>query len=142
SVCAAFSIVSMSSLLLVMSVTVVFFPFFLLSFSQSLARCGKALLAAVAAGFLEEIFFRGIIFKGMREDLGRFRGYLFASLFFSAIHFVQPADDALLTGIDPWAGVRHVVDSFHPFFYFETLFPGLLGLFLIGAVLCYAFDRT
>ena len=139
---AAFAIVSMASLVMVMSLTDVFVPFFRLSFSQSLARCGKALLAAVAAGFVEEIFFRGIIFKGMREDLGRFRGYLFAGLFFSAIHFVQPADDALLTGIDPWAGVRHVVDSFHPFLDLETLFPGLLELFLIGAVLCYAFERT
>jgi uncharacterized protein len=139
---AALAIVSTASLVMVMSLTDVFVPFFRLSFSESLARCGKALLAAVAAGFVEEIFFRGIIFKGMREDLGRFRGYLFASLFFAAIHFVQPADDAVLTGIDPWAGVRHVVDSFHPFLDLENLFPGLLGLFLIGAVLCYAFERT
>src|SRR5438034_477178 len=68
--------------------------------------------------------------------------FLFARLFFSSIHFVQPADDPLLTVIYPWAGVRHVVDSFHPFLDLETLFPGLLGLFLIGAVLCYAFERT
>src|SRR5437667_12660059 len=109
--------------MMVMSLTDVFVPFFRLSFSQSLARCGKALLAAVAAGFVEEIFFRGIIFKGMREDLGRFRGYLFASLFFSAIHFVQPADDALLTGIDPWAGVRDVVDSLHLFLGLVSALP-------------------
>jgi uncharacterized protein len=139
---AGLALASVAALVMIMSVTDVFAPFFRLSLAESLARCAKALLAAVAAGFVEEIFFRGIIFKGLREDLGRFRGYLFAALFFSAIHFVQPANDAVLIGFNPWAGVRHVVASFHPFLDLESLFPGLLGLFLIGVILCYAFERT
>ena len=138
----ALAVGSMAILTVIMSLTDVFIPFFRLSLSETMARSGKALLAALGAGFFEEIFFRGIIFKGLREDLGPVRGYFFASLFFAAIHFVRPSDDAVLTGIDPWAGIRHLLNSFQPFLDLWTLFPGLFGLFLIGTVLCYAFGRT
>jgi len=136
------SVASMAGLTLIMALTDVFIPYFRLSLSETMARCGTALLAALGAGFFEEIFFRGIVFKGLREDLGPVRGYFFANLFFAAIHFVRPSDDIVLTGIHPWAGIRHVVYSFYPFLDFGTLFPGLLGLFLIGTVLCYAFERS
>jgi uncharacterized protein len=139
---ACLALASMACLVAAMSWTDVFLPFFRLSLSDSLARCGKALLAAIGAGFVEEIFFRGIVFKGLREDLGLYRGYFFAALFFAAIHFVKPADDSVLSGIHPWAGVQHVMMSFHPFVDVETLFPGLFGLFLIGLILSYAFERT
>jgi len=116
--------------------------FFRLSLSASLSRCAGALLAAIAASTIEEIFFRGIFFKGLRDDLGRLRGYLSASLLFSAIHFVRPAYDTILIDADPWAGVRHLASSFHPFLDPGTFLPGLFGLFLIGVTLCYAFERT
>ena len=139
---AILALASMAGLVLIMSLIGVFTPFFRLSLSESLSRCGEALLAAIGAGFVEEIFFRGIIFKGLREDFGPLRGHLFAGLLFSAIHFVQPASDAVLTQVDPWAGVRHVALSFHPFLNPVTLLPGLFGLFLIGVILSYAFART
>jgi hypothetical protein len=91
---------------------------------------------------MEEILFRGLIFKGLYEQLGRARAYLFAALFYSAIHFVKPGDSAALGGLDAWTGARYLANSFQPFTELQTLFPGLLGLYLIGAVLCYAFERT
>jgi membrane protease YdiL (CAAX protease family) len=139
---AGLALASMAALVVVMSLTGVFSPFFRLSLGESLARCGDALLAAVVAGLVEEIFFRGIIFKGLYEDLGSLRGHFFAALLFSAIHFVRPSGDAVLTQLDPLVGFRHVLDSFHPFLDPETLFPGLFGLFLIGVILSYAFART
>ena len=120
----------------------VYQPFLRHPWPVIIPRCGKALLAAVGASFIEEIYFRGIIFKGLREDLGAVRGYLFASLFFAAIHFVQPADDAPLTIVDPWAGFVHLGKAFAPFLDLGNLLPGLFGLFLIGLILCYAFERT
>lgn len=133
-----------SMVLLVMAMTLhdAYNPGFRHPWQVILARCGNALLAAAGAGFFEEIFFRGIIFKGLLQDLGRLNGYLVANLFFSAIHFVQPADDAPLTAIDPWAGFVHLAASFRPFLDLGELLPGLLGLFLIGVILCYAFERT
>ena len=85
------------------------------------------MLAAIGVGTIEEIFFRGIFFKGLCDDLGRLRGYLLASLLFSAIHFVRPAHDSILTGADPWAGIPHLVSSFHPFLDPELFSPGSSG---------------
>ena len=138
---AGLAIASLAALTLLMSLTDVFTPFFRLSASETLSRCGRALLAAVSVGFLEEVFFRGIIFKGLLQDMRPVRAYLLANLFFSAIHFVQPADEEVLSGIEPLAGFRHLIRSFGPFLNPELL-PGFFGLFLIGAVLCYAFQRT
>ena len=52
-----------------MSALDVFTPFFRLSISVALERSAKALLTALTVGVLEEIFFRGVIFKGLLEDL-------------------------------------------------------------------------
>lgn len=136
------AVASMAGLALVMSLADVFDPFFRLSLARSLERCASAILAAAAAGFIEELLFRGLIFKGLYEQLGRVRAYLFAAFFYSAIHFVQPSSQARLGGIDAWTGLRYLAGSFQPFLDLDRLFPGLLGLFLIGAVLCYAFERT
>ena len=139
---AALALGSMLVLAWLMSLAGVFSPFFRLSAAETLERCGKALLAAVSVAFIEEIFFRGIIFRGLRPDMRPVFAYLLAALFFSAIHFVQPADEVFLSGIEPGAGFRHALESFYPFLNPETFLPGLFGLFLIGLVLCYAFERT
>jgi hypothetical protein len=43
---------------------------------------------------------------------------------------------------DPAAGVRHLAGSFHLFLDPVAIAPGLFGLFLIGAILCYAYEKT
>jgi membrane protease YdiL (CAAX protease family) len=136
------ALASMATLALVMSLAGVFTPFFRLSLARSLERCATAMLAAASVGFIEEILFRGVIFKGLLADLGRVRAYLFAGLFYSAIHFVKPGDNTLFASIDQWTGVRYLFASFQPFANLGALFPGFLGLFLIGAVLCFAFERS
>ena len=124
-----------------MSALDVFTPFFRLSLSVALERSLKALLTALTVGVLEEIFFRGVIFKGLLEDLRPPAAFALSSLFYSAIHFIKPAEEFSLAGIDPWAGARYLAGAFEPFLD-PALLPGLLGLFLIGMVLSYAFFRT
>jgi len=124
-----------------MSALDVFTPFFRLSLSVALERSLKALLTALTVGVLEEIFFRGVIFKGLLEDLKPVAAFALSSLFYSAIHFIKPAEEFSLAGIDPWAGARYLAGAFEPFLD-PALLPGLLGLFLIGMVLSYAFFRT
>jgi membrane protease YdiL (CAAX protease family) len=120
----------------------VFSPTFTRSLQVSIGRLLSALLSAVAVGMLEEIFFRGIIFKGLLEDWKKPFAFLFASLFYATVHFIKPAKKFFLTDIEPLAGARHVVDSFHHFLDPVSLFPGFFGLFLLGMILCYAFFRT
>ncbi len=127
---------------LVMSLSDVFTPYFRLSLSVTLERSVKALLTAVTVGLLEEIFFRGMILKGLLEEWRVTASFVAASLFYSAIHFVKPAEKLFFSGFDPWAGVRHLIYSFHAFLDPIALFPGLFGLFLLGIVLGYAFLRT
>jgi membrane protease YdiL (CAAX protease family) len=133
---------SMLLLGFIMSLAEVYRPFFRLSLSESLEQCAKALLTAFTVGFLEEIFFRGIIFRGLLKDWKPLPAFVVANLFYSALHFVKPAEEYFLSGIDPWAGFRHLFSTFAPFVEPAQIAPGIIGLFLIGIVLSYAFVRT
>src|SRR5215470_13825946 len=126
---AALAIASMVVLTLLMSLTDTFTPFFRLSASETLARCGRPLLAAVSVAFVEEIFFRGIIFKGLLEDMRPVRAYLLANLFFSAIHFFPPGRRTVLFRHGPFTGLSPFKRSFCSFLNPELL-PGFFGLFL------------
>src|SRR5262245_8768600 len=126
----------------IMSLNGMYKPFFRLSLSESVEECVQALLTAFTVGFLEEIFFRGIIFRGLLEDWKPLPAFLAANLFYSALHFVKPGEPYFLSGVDPLAGVRHLFSTFTPFLELSEIAPGLMGLLLIGIVLSYAFLRT
>ena len=136
------ALASMVALAATMSVADVFTPYFRLTLAESLERGVKAMLTAVTVGFLEEIFFRGIIFKGLLQDLKPLSAFVVAGLFYSAIHFVKPGEEYFVTGYEPWLGFRHLASTFQPFLDPGALVPGLTGLFLIGLVLSYAFLRS
>jgi len=125
-----------------MWVAQVYEPFFRLSLGESVERYIKAILTGFTVGFLEEIFFRGIIFRGLLEDWKPLPAFVAANLFYSALHFVKPGEEYFLTGIDPWAGFRHLFSTFAPFLEPAEIAPGIIGLLLIGIVLSYAFLRT
>jgi membrane protease YdiL (CAAX protease family) len=136
-----FAAASMALLAAVMTLYDVFTPFFRLSLGESIRRCASALAAGAFTGLLEEVFFRGILFKGLFQQ-GQVRAYLGANLFYSALHFVKPSDADSMEAFDPLAGVRHLASTFTPFLEPLPLLPGIFGLFLIGVVLSFAFYRT
>ncbi|MBI4527482.1 MAG: CPBP family intramembrane metalloprotease [Deltaproteobacteria bacterium] len=133
---------SLVALALLMTLANIFTPYLRLSAAVSLERILKALLAAITVGFLEEFFFRGMIFKGLREDWHLPGALIVTNVFYSAIHFVRPFEKKPLSGIEPWAGLHYLIHSFEPFLDLSAVLPGIFGLFLIGAVLSYAFLRT
>jgi membrane protease YdiL (CAAX protease family) len=133
---------SMIALGWIMSLADVYQSFFRLSLSATVEQCIKAILSGFTVGILEEVFFRGIIFRGLLEDWKPLPAFLVANLFYSALHFVKPGERYFLTGIEPWAGFRHLFSTFAPFFEPAEIAPGLIGLLLIGIVLSYAFART
>jgi membrane protease YdiL (CAAX protease family) len=126
----------------VMGLAEVFTIYFRLPFSVGLERSIKAMLAALTVGFLEEIFFRGMILKGLLEDWRPTGAFIGASLFYSAIHFVKPAQKSFLEGLEPLAGFSHLIHTFEQFLDPLSILPGLIGLFLLGMLLSYAFFRT
>ena len=125
-----------------MGLAEVFTIYFRLPFSVGLERSVKAMFAALTVGFLEEIFFRGMIFKGLLEDWRPTGAFVGASLFYSAIHFVKPAQKSYLEGLEPLAGFSHLIHTFEQFLNPLSILPGLVGLFLLGMLLSYAFFRT
>jgi len=133
---------SMALLLALMTVADVYTPFFRLSLGKSLSRIAGALASGVFVGFMEEIFFRGLLFVGFLQRGRPLRAYVLANLFYSALHFVKPGDDYFLDRLDFLAGFRHLLTTFQPFLEPATLLPGFIGLFLIGVVLSYALVRT
>ena len=133
---------SLAALLLAMSVAQVFEPYFRLSLSRSLSRSLSALLSGVFAGSLEEIFFRGILFKGMLQNGRLVRAVVLSNLFYSALHFVKPGEPYFVDDFDPLAGFRHLSYTFTSFLEPLDILPGMFGLFLLGVVLSYAFFRT
>src|SRR3989338_2908999 len=90
---ALIAVASVITVAFLMSVLDVFTPFFRLSLSTALQRSVKALLTALTVGFLEEIFFRGVIFKGLLDDCRLAVASVFSSLFYAAIHFIKPAEE-------------------------------------------------
>jgi len=135
------ALASVIALIFAMSLVGIFTPYLRLSLTATSERIFTALLAAIAAGFLEEIFFRGILLKGLLEDWKPTIALAVVSLFYSAIHFVKPEEKIFLTGIDPWAGFKHLAGIFQPFLDSIDLLPGIFGLFLIGIALGYALMR-
>jgi membrane protease YdiL (CAAX protease family) len=133
---------SMAALLVVMAAADIYSFFFRLSFERSVSRVFSAFMSGIFAGTLEEVFFRGILFKGLLHKGSAVRAYLLANLFYSAIHFVKPGERYYLDGLEPLAGFKHLLLTFAPFLEPLELLPGLFGLFLLGVVLSFALART
>ena len=136
------AILSMLLLVAAMTASDVFTVFFRLSPGKAWARFASAVSAGIFAGALEELFFRGLLFKGLYDNGGPLRAYTFANLFYSALHFVKPGQPYFLDGIQPLAGFRHLLTTFTPFLDPFAILPGIFGLFLIGIVLSYALVRS
>ena len=136
------ALVSMVLLGAVMAAAHVFTPYFRLPLGKALSRIASALAAGVFVGFLEELFFRGILFLGLHGQGRPLRAYFFANLFYSVMHFVKPGDSYFLQGLDVFAGFRHLLTTFGPFLEPLQILPGIIGLFLIGVVFSYALART
>jgi membrane protease YdiL (CAAX protease family) len=138
----ALALGSMVFLIVIMTIADVYTPFFRLSLADSLARFASALASGVFVGFLEEIFFRGMLFLSLYDQGRPLRAYVLANLFYSLLHFVKPGASYFLDHLDPIAGFRHLLTTFEPFIEPVPLLPGVFGLFLIGVVLSYALART
>ncbi|MGZ8594023.1 MAG: CPBP family intramembrane glutamic endopeptidase, partial [Actinomycetota bacterium] len=64
---------------------------------SALGKVGAAILAIVVAPITEEFFFRGMLFRSVRDRWGFWAGALSSSLLFGLAHYVaSPWRDALL----------------------------------------------
>jgi membrane protease YdiL (CAAX protease family) len=138
----ALAIGSMVALAAAMTAYDVFTPFFRVSLARALSRFASAVTTGIFAGTLEEIFFRGLLFKAIYDAGHRLRAFLLVNLFYSALHFVRPGKPYFLDHLEPLAGFRHLLATFAPFLDPVMILPGIIGLWLIGIILSYALLRT
>ena len=93
-------------------------------------------------GFMEEIFFRGYLLQSFQENMSLPKAVCVCSLIYSMLHFFK-ADVFVATGFQPFVGFVTIAQFFKPiFFQFFTHLPSIIGLFLVGVVLSYAFIKT
>lgn len=105
---------------------------------------GKALLALVGGlliGVLEETFFRGALYSGIRRREGMASALVWSSLLYAILHFMNPG--ALPTGAAfDWSGslwmFQHV---FIDLFQWKNL-DSMIALFLAGVLLGLVRERT
>jgi len=103
---------------------------------------GKALGVAITVCFLEEIFFRGIVFQGLQADLGTGLATIIGGAFFSLVHFMRPRKMPDISGSDPLGGFKVLGHAFDRFSNFNEILPFAIGLFLIAILLTVAYLKT
>lgn len=112
------------------------------SFTDILVRLLTLLLIAGLVGCIEELLFRGFIFQSMLVDMRTVSAVCVSSLFFSLLHFFK-VKYFVSTGIQPCIGFVVIYQSFKNIIVdFSAIWPSLIGLFLVGAVLSYSCLRT
>ena len=99
-------------------------------------------LIAYLIGVVEEIFFRGFLLQSFMENMSLPMAVCVCSLIYSVLHFFR-ADVLVSTGFQPFVGFTTMAQFFKPlFFHLVKHLPAIIGLFLVGVVLSYAFIRT
>jgi CAAX protease family protein len=102
----------------------------------------KYVLLGCLIGFIEEAFFRGFILQSFMEDMSLPVTVCACSLIYSMLHFFR-ADVHVATGFQAFVGFTTIIQFFKPlFFQFIKNLPSIIGLFLVGVVLSYAFIQT
>lgn len=102
----------------------------------------KYVLLGCLIGFIEEAFFRGFILQSFMEDMSLPVAVCACSLIYSMLHFFR-ADVHVATGFQAFVGFTTIIQFFKPlFFQFIKNLPSIIGLFLVGVVLSYAFIQT
>ncbi len=102
----------------------------------------KYALIGCLIGVIEEILFRGFVLQSFLESMSLPVAVCACSLIYSMLHFFK-ADVFVSTGFQPFVGFVTIAQFFKPiFFEFFINIPAIIGLFLVGVVLSYAFIKT
>ena len=99
------------------------------------------LIGAWIAAMLEEIVFRGLLFRLLRCRSRLFFAVLWSSILFSLVHFMRPEPIVGIAHPHWYSGLTLVPFMFrwvHATFHY---FPIMLTLFLMGVTLCLVVER-
>jgi membrane protease YdiL (CAAX protease family) len=99
------------------------------------------LAGAVVVGLLEETLFRGFYYGGLRRILGSWPAALISSVWFAVLHFAKPfIREGVI--VAKWNdGLLLIAECFPTVHGTDRYVPFLLTLFVMGLVLCRAYER-
>lgn len=104
-----------------------------------ISKIAKYILVGCLIGLIEEVFFRGFVLQSFMEDMSVATAVCATSAIYSVLHFFQ-AEVPVTRGFQPFVGCTTMSQFLKPLFsqIIENL-PSIIGLFLVGVVLSYAF---
>jgi uncharacterized protein len=97
--------------------------------------------AAFIIGFLEEFFFRGMVFEKAKK-FSLFWAFVLTNSFYSIIHFLKAKHVPIGDTASVKDSFRLIVGFFGPLSDPLAILPGFIGLLIFGLLLSYAYWRT
>ncbi len=100
---------------------------------------------AVLIGVMEEFFFRGFVFSGLRDKVCRGSvawAMVVTSLFYSALHFVSIRKPEISADPGLMDSLKLIAAPIQSFANWQAVWPAFVGLFLFGMVLNYCLIRS
>ncbi|HSN56469.1 MAG TPA: CPBP family intramembrane glutamic endopeptidase [Candidatus Sulfomarinibacteraceae bacterium] len=104
---------------------------------QAAEKMAAAIPSALVIGLVEESFFRVVVFRGLAATWRWPVAAVASSALYSLVHFLTPQKGFEIIGASPLEGLRYLGAVVGRLADPNTL-PAVLGLFLIGLVLCVA----
>ncbi len=108
---------------------------------QSLAiHCLNAGLSALVVGFLEEILFRGVLFRGLCKQYSFATSAGVSSALYASLHFFHRPESPPL--VEWWTGIQTLAAMGSGFVDLKLFLPSFANFFLAGLILVLMFRVT
>jgi uncharacterized protein len=110
------------------------------SWSLLLSHAIRALGAAIAVSFMEELLFRGIVFGSLRRRFSFAPAALSSAALYALVHFFRRPEAP--DSVGPWTGLEMLAQMLSGLGQPAQVFPGILTLGAIGWLLAWCRERT
>lgn len=113
-----------------------------LEFNDLLYALLSGLLSGILVGFIEESFFRGAMYYGMRTHSSMLTAAVATALLYAAVHFIHspmPAGGAIIGWQSGWEMLAGI---FHSYQDFAGIVDSFMALFAAGLFLALVRERT
>ena len=97
--------------------------------------------AAFIIGFIEEFFFRGMVFK-KAKNVSLVFAYFFTNSFYAIVHFFKAGHVPVGETATVYDSFRIIAGLLEPFADPVSILPAFIGLFIFGSLLSYAYEKT
>lgn len=110
------------------------------SAGKLISKLLEVVTSAAVVAIMEEVLFRGMIYGALRKAHRWPAALLMSSAVFAVVHFFRKP---LPPQVVDWSsGLTTLGQMLGGLGQWDSLLPGFVTMFLVGAILCVAYDRT